>query len=324
MLGRISAAIAMTVFGLAAASTASQAQDYPTRPIRLLVGFAAGGPTDVIARIVGQKLEKVLGQPIIIENRTGSSGNLATQTVASATADGYTLLLAANANAVNESLFKNLTFNFAKDFTPIAPLAEAPTLLVVHPSLNVHSVKDLIDLAKEKPGEIMFGTAGMGTTTQLAGELFNLTTGVKMTPVPYRGGAEVMRDLVTGRVKVMFSPIPPVKPFLDSKQLSALASTGLNRSPIVPELPTVAESGLPGYDMRMWFGLVSPKGLSPAIISRLNKAASEAMNDADVKEKLAQQGFSPLTGTPDEFGAYIREDIERWAKVNQATGARID
>ncbi len=320
----VSSAGAALLASLALVSSNAQAQTYPNRPIKLVVGFAAGGPTDVIARVVGQKLGVVLNQTFVIENRTGASGNIATQAVATAPADGYTLLLGANANAVNESLFKKLPFNFAKDFAPVAPLAEAPTILVAHPSLNVKSVKELIDLAKAKPNEIMFGTAGMGTTTQLAGELFNLTTGTKLVPVPYRGGADAMKDLISGQVKIMFSPVPPVKPFLENKQLIALASTGPQRSPVAPDLPTIAESGLPGYDMRMWFGLMAPAGTPPDIVERLNKAAREALQDPEVKEKLAQQGFSPLNGTPEEFGKYIREDIDRWAKVNKATGASIE
>ena len=187
------------------------AQSYPSRPIRLIVGFAAGGPTDVLARIIGGKMSEILGQQVVIENRTGASGNIATQFVVRAPNDGYTILMGANSNAVNESLFKNLGFNFAKDLIPVAPLAEAPTVLVVHPSLEVKSVKDLIALAKAKPGEIMYATAGKGTTTHLAGELFNLMAGVKLTAVPYKGSGETTKDLLSGQIKVMFSPVPPVQ-----------------------------------------------------------------------------------------------------------------
>ncbi len=230
----------MSVIGLvpAAAQTA-----YPTRPIHLIVGFAAGGPTDVLARIIGAELSERLGQQVVVENRTGASGNIATQSVVRAPSDGYTILMGANSNAVNESLFKNLSFKFADDLVPVAPLAEAPTVLVVHPSLEVKSVKDLIALAKSKPGEIMYATAGKGTTTHLAGELFNLMADVKLTPVPYKGSGETTRDLLSGQIKVMFSPVPPVMSFIQNGQLRGIASTGPTRAGVVPTLPTVAEFG---------------------------------------------------------------------------------
>ena len=236
--------IAATLLVVAPAPAA--AQSYPSRPIRLIVGFAAGGPTDVLARIIGGKMSEILGQQVVIENRTGASGNIATQFVVRAPNDGYTILMGANSNAVNESLFKNLGFNFAKDLVPVAPLAEAPTVLVVHPSLEVKSVKDLINLAKAKPGEIMYATAGKGTTTHLAGELFNLMADVKLTAVPYKGSGETTKDLLSGQIKVMFSPVPPVKALIEDGKLRGVASTGPRRSAVVPNLPTVAEEGLEG------------------------------------------------------------------------------
>ena len=196
---------------------------YPARPIHLIVGFAAGGPTDVLARIIGGRMSEILGQQVVVENRTGASGNIATQMVVRAPNDGYTILMGANSNAVNESLFKNLPFKFADDLIPVAPLAEAPTVLVVHPSLDVKSVQDLIALARVKPGEIMYATAGKGTTTHLAGELFGLMAGVKLTPVPYKGSGETTKDLLSGQIKVMFSPIPPVLSFIQDGQLRGIA-----------------------------------------------------------------------------------------------------
>ena len=291
------------------------AQSYPSRPIRLIVGFAAGGPTDVLARIIGGKMSDILGQQVVIENRTGASGNIATQFVVRAPNDGYTILMGANSNAVNESLFKNLGFNFAKDLIPVAPLAEAPTVLVVHPSLDVKSVKDLIDLAKARPGEIMYATAGKGTTTHLAGELFNLMANVKLTAVPYKGSGETTKDLLSGQIKVMFSPVPPVKALIDDGKLRGVASTGPRRSAVVPNLPTVAEEGLKDFDMRMWFGLMAPVGTPDDIIEKLSVTAAEAVKSDDVKAALAKQGYDPLGGSRQEFGAFIQDEIEKWGKV---------
>jgi tripartite-type tricarboxylate transporter receptor subunit TctC len=288
---------------------------YPSRPIHLIVGFAAGGPTDVLARIIGGRMSEILGQQVVIENRTGASGNIATQFVVRAPNDGYTILMGANSNAVNESLFKNLGFNFATDLMPVAPLAEAPTVLVVHPSLEVKSVKDLIALAKAKPGEVMYATAGKGTTTHLAGELFNLMADTKLTAVPYKGSGETTRDLLSGQIKVMFSPVPPVLALIDGGKLRGIASTGPRRSSVVPNLPTVAEEGLKDFDMRMWFGLMAPVGTPNDIVDRLSQAAGEALKSPPVKDALAKQGYDPLTGTRQEFGSFIREEIDKWGKV---------
>jgi tripartite-type tricarboxylate transporter receptor subunit TctC len=308
--------VAFAAAALLAGSLPAQSQGaYPSRPIHLIVGFAAGGPTDVLARLIGNKLGEILGQQVVVENRTGASGNIATQSVVRAPNDGYTILMGANSNAVNESLFKNLPFKFAEDLVPVAPLAEAPTVLVVHPSLEVKSVKDLITLAKSKPGEIMYATAGKGTTTHLAGELFNLMAGVQLTPVPYKGSGETTRDLISGQIKVMFSPVPPVLPLIQDGRVRGIASTGLQRPSIVPNLPTVAESGLDGFDMRMWFGLMAPKGTPEDIVDKLSRAASEALKSDAVKSSLAKQGYDPLPGTRRQFDAFIRAEIVKWGKV---------
>ena len=291
------------------------AQSYPSRPIRLIVGFAAGGPTDVLARIIGGRMSEILGQQVVVENRTGASGNIATQYVVRAPNDGYTILMGANSNAVNESLFRNLGFNFAKDLVPVAPLAEAPTVLVVNPSLEVKSVSDLIQLAKSKPGEIMYATAGKGTTTHLAGELFNMMADVKLTPVPYKGSGETTKDLLSGQIKVMFSPVPPVKALIEEGKLRGIASTGPRRSAVVPNLPTVAEEGLKDFDMRMWFGLMAPVGTPEDLVDKLSRVAAESVRSESVKEALAKQGYDPLPGTRHEFGAFIKDEIEKWGKV---------
>jgi tripartite-type tricarboxylate transporter receptor subunit TctC len=314
LLGRCAVGVVGAIL-LAGMLPARAQTSYPTRPIHLIVGFAAGGPTDVLARIIGGKLSDLLGQQVVVENRTGASGNIATQSVVRAPNDGYTILMGANSNAVNESLFKNLPFKLADDLVAVAPLAEAPTVLVVHPSLEVKSVDDLITLARAKPGEIMYATAGKGTTTHLAGELFNLQARVRLTPVPYKGSGETTRDLLSGQIKVMFSPVPPVLPLIRDGRLRGIASTGLTRPSIAPELPTVAESGLAGFDMRMWFGLMAPAGTPEDIVDKLSRAAAVALESDTVKEALARQGYDPLRGTRAQFDAFIREEIDKWGKV---------
>jgi len=306
----------------AAAPDAALAQaPYPNRPIRLVVGFAAGGPTDIIARVVGAKLGEILGQQVYVENRAGASGNIATETVARAGNDGYTLLMSTLGNAVNESLFKNLRYRFGEDLAPVAPIAETANVLVVHPSLDVKTVPDLIALAKSRPGEVFYATAGKGTATHLAGELFNMMAGIKLTPVHYKGGGETLKDLVSGQVKVMFSTIPPVLGFIKVGSLRGIATTGAKRDNALPDLPTIAESGLAGFQVRLWFGLLAPAGTARDIIDRLSVASKQALDAPDVKAALAAQGYTALAGTPDEFGAFFKSEIAKWGKVMQVVGS---
>jgi tripartite-type tricarboxylate transporter receptor subunit TctC len=293
---------------------------YPNKPIRIVVGFAAGGPSDIIARVVGAKLGDILGQQVYVENRAGASGNIATETVARAGADGYTLLLASLAGAVNQSLYKNLRYRFGDDLIPVAPIAETANVLLVHPSLEVKNVADLVALAKAKPGDVLYATAGKGTATHLAAELFNMMAGLKMTPVHYKGGGETIKDLVSGQVKVMFSTIPPVLGFVKEGTLRGLATTGPKRDRTLPELPTVAEVGLAGYDVRLWFGLIAPAGTPREVVDRLSAATNQALSSAELKATLAAQGYDPLFGTPEEFGAYYRSEVDKWAKVIAAVG----
>jgi tripartite-type tricarboxylate transporter receptor subunit TctC len=294
--------------------------NYPVRPIRIVVGFAAGGPADIIARVVGAKLGDLLGQQVVIENRTGAGGTIATEAVARADADGYTLLITPLANAVNETLFKNLRAKVGEHLMAVAPLAETANVLVVHPSLEVKSVADLIALAKAKPGEILYASAGRGTATHLTSELFNMMAGVKLTAVQYRGGGEAAKDLLSGQVKVMFSSIAPVLEHVKNGSLRGLATTGPKRDPALPDLPTIAESGLSGFDMRLWIGLLAPAGTPRPIIDRLAGAIAQALALPDMKSALAAQGFDPLIGTPDQFEAFYRGEVEKWAKVIQAVG----
>jgi tripartite-type tricarboxylate transporter receptor subunit TctC len=288
---------------------------YPNKPIRLLVGTAAGGPGDIAGRIAAASMSEALGQQIVIENRTGASGNLATQHVARAEPDGYTLLLANNSTAVNESMFKNFEFTAEKYFIPVAGFDETGLVLVVHPSLEVRSVADLIALAKSKPGEILYASAGKGTGTHLAAELFNMMTGVKMNPVHYRGGGETIKDLLSGEVKIMFSSIPPVLGLVKDGRLRGIATSQTKREPSLPDLPTIAESGVPGFDVRIWHGLFAPKGTPPEVIEKLSAAATKAVESETMRKALAAQGYEPIYGTRAQFVEYYKVEVARWAKL---------
>jgi tripartite-type tricarboxylate transporter receptor subunit TctC len=298
----------------------SQAQgSLSTRPIHLIVGFAAGGPTDIVARVVGAKLGEILGQQVVVENRTGASGNLASEVVAHAAPDGLTFLLAPLAFAANENLFPNRHFEYAKDFAAVAPLAETSNVLLVNPSLGVKTVADLIALGKTLPGGILYASAGKGTATHLAGELFGMMAGVKMAAVHYRGGGELVKDLLSGEIKVTFSTIPPVLDFIQKGALRGIATTGAKRDPTLPDLPTIAEA-LPGYDVRLWLGLLAPASTPRDLVDRISSACAEALAAESVRSVLAAQGFSPLVGTPEQFDAFVRAEIVKWGGVIKVIG----
>jgi tripartite-type tricarboxylate transporter receptor subunit TctC len=296
------------------------AQAYPTKPIRIVVGFAAGGPADIVARVVGAKLGDIVGQQVVVENRGGAGGTIGTEAVARSDPDGYTLLLTPLANAVNETLAKNLRYKFGEHLTAVAPLAETANVLIVHPSLGVKSVSELIALAKTKPGGVLYATAGRGTATHLTSELFNMMAGTKLAPVHYKGGGDTIKDLLSGEVKVMFSSIAPVLAFVKDGKLVGLATTGPQRDPALPDLPTIAESGLAGFDMRLWLGLLAPAGTPRPVIERLSAAITQALAAPEIKTALAAQGFAPLVGTPEQFDAFYRSEVAKWRKVIEATG----
>ncbi len=318
--GRIAASIAIVGFTFSASSAAYAQGTYPTKSIRLVVGFAAGGPTDIIARVVGASLGKALGEQIYIENRAGASGNLATEAVARAEPDGYTLMLTPLSTAVNESLFKNFKYRVADHFEPVALLAQTSLVLLVHPTLNVKSVPDLIALAKAKPDDVLYASAGKGTATHLAAELFNTTAGTKMVAVHYKGGGETIKDLLSGQVKVMFSTIPPVLGFVQEGRLRGLATTAPTRDKNLPELPTIAEAGLPGYDVQLWFGMTVPKGTPRSVIDKLAAAVTKALDDPDTRRALTAQGYTSLAAGPEAFGKFYRNEVAKWAKVVDAIG----
>lgn len=314
--------LALALAGAVGSRPAQAQVPYPSKPIRLVVGFVAGGPTDIIARVVGAKLGEALGQQVLVENRSGASGNIAAEAVARAEPDGYTLLTTILSNAVNESLFKNFKYKFVDHFDPIAAIADTGLVLLVHPSLEVRTMQELIAMAKAKPGDLFYATAGKGTATHLAAELFNTTAGIKMTAVHYKGGGETIRELLSGQVKVMFSTIPPVLSFVREGKLRGMATTALKRDDALPALPTIAESGLPGFDVRLWFGLSTTKGTPRPVIDKLSDALKKILDTEDTQKKFAAAGFAPLPpGTPEQFGAFYKNEAAKWAKVVEAVGS---
>jgi Uncharacterized protein conserved in bacteria len=290
--------------------------------VRVIVGFPAGSAADITARVVGQRIGQLLGQQVVIENKSGAGSNLAAEAVARAPKDGYTLLLGTIANSINAVVKSNLAFDFPKDFMPIIRLTTTPNILVVHPSLGVKSVKELIDLAKAKPDQLLFASSGVATGTHLAAELFKMLTGTKMVHVPYAGSPPAITDLLAGRLQVFFSPASTVLAHVRSGKLVALASTEAKRTAIAPELPTMAEAGLPGFETGLWFGLLAPAGTSQDVINKLGRAANEALQADEVTTPLAQQGIDSVGGSPEDFARYINGEMQRWAKVAETAGLK--
>jgi tripartite-type tricarboxylate transporter receptor subunit TctC len=298
------------------------ADDYPAKPIRLIVGFTAGAAGDVLARVVAADMGKQLGQALVVEDKPGAGSNIAAEYVAQAPKDGYTLLLGTVANATATAVTPNLRYDFVKDFTPIGMAAILPVLLVVHPSLDVHSLPELVALAKSKPNQILYASTGVGTTPHLAGELLNTLAGIKMVHVPYQGSPSAVTDLIAGRTQVMFASASTVLPFVKSGALVALATAAPKRTAAAPDLPTTAELGMPSLDASIWFGIMTPAGVSPDIKAKLARALAETMKSKEVLATLASQGFDPLTGPPEQFANYIQDEIKKWSAVANAAGAR--
>jgi tripartite-type tricarboxylate transporter receptor subunit TctC len=297
---------------------------YPNRPIRIVVGFAPGGPSDIISRVVGAKMGEIMGTQFVIENRTGGGGTIATQDVARAAPDGYTLLNTPLATVANEFLSKSIKYEYGKDIVAVAPQAETVNILVAHPSLGVKTVAELVKLAKQKPGELQYATAGRGSATHLTSELFNMVADIKTIPVHYRGGGDTVKDLLSGQVKLMFSSIAPVQDFVKSGQLIGIATTGPKRDPAFPDLPTIAESGYPGFDVRLWIGMTAPVGTPKDIIHKLADANDKALKSPEIQKALAAQGFAPMVGSAEDFDAFYRAERAKWERVIKSTGMDKD
>jgi tripartite-type tricarboxylate transporter receptor subunit TctC len=307
---------------LPALSVSSFAQaSYPDHPVRLVVGFPAGGVGDITARLIGQRLSERLGQPFIIENRPGAGGNIGTEAVIRAPADGYTLFLVNTANAVNASLYDNLSFNFIRDMAPVASVASAPNVMEVNPAFPAKTVSEFIAYAKANPGKINMASGGIGTLAQMSGELFKMMTGVNLIHVPYRGGGPSLNDLVGGQVQVTFEALPASIALIRSGKIRALAVTTATRAPALPDIPTVADT-VPGYEASGWFGLGAPKNTPAAIVDKLNAEVKTILAEDSFKARLADLGGTALSLSPADFGKLIAEDTEKWAKVVKFSGAK--
>ena len=304
--------------------TAAQAQPYPSKSVRVISGFPPGSGADITARVIGVKLYEATGQQFFVDNRPGAGSNIAAEIAAKSAPDGYTLFIGTVANTINATLYSKLPFDFARDFAPVALTTAAPNVLVVHPSVPAKSVKELVALAKSRPGQLNFASAGTGTAPHLSGELFNAMAGVKMTHIPYKGSPPAVTDLVGGSVDAMFSPASTVIPHIKSGRLRALAATTATRMPALPELPTVSEAGLKGYETVTWFGFVAPVKTPPAVITRLNAEINKVLTLPDVRNQFEIQGIALLGGSPERFADYIREEITKWAKVIKLSGAKAD
>jgi len=299
---------------LPAVSRIAWAQTYPARPVRIVVGLTAGSASDIVARLVGQWLSERLGQQFIVENRPGAGTNIAAEAVVRSVPDGYTLLLAASPNAINASLYDKLSFNFIRDIAPVAAISREPNVIVVNPSLPTRTVPELIAYAKANPGRLNMASAGNGTTSHLAGELFKMMTGVNMVHVPYRGGGPALTDLLAGQVQVFFPPMVVPVGQIRAGKLRALAVTTATRSEALPDIPTVGEF-VPGYEASVWFGLGVPKGTPAEVINKLNQETNAALTDIKIKARMAESGGTVLPGSPADFGKLIAEETEKWSKV---------
>jgi len=308
-----------------AAGDAGAQPDSGNMPIRMLVGFAPGGATDVVARIVAPRLSEMLGQQrIVIDNRSGAAQIVASELTAAAAPDGRTLFMTSAAFAINPALYKKLSFDPIRDFTPIVLTASAPNVLVVHPSTSARSVKDLIALARAKPGQLLYGSAGVGAPSHLAGVLFAQLARVEITHVPYKGSSQAMTDLLGGQLQLSFPALSGAMPHIKSEKLIPLGVTSRKRTPSLPDVPAIEESGLAGYEATSWFGLMGPARLPVALVAKLNTAMNRTLKEADVRELLARQGTDPVGGTPEQFAATIAGDIARWKKVVAAAGLNAE
>ena len=298
---------------------------WPARPVRVVVPFAPAGATDILGRLTATELGNALGQSFVVENRAGAGGNLGSDLVAKSPPDGYTLLFGAAGNiGINPSLFANMPYDPARDLAPVSLIAEVTNILVVHPSVNARSVQELIALGRTTPGGLVYASSGNGSTIHLSAELFAAMTQLRMTHVPYRGSGPAMADLLAGRVALMFDNLPSALPHVREGRLRALAVTAARRSPVLPDLPTVAEAGVPGYEATSWFGLFAPAGTPREIIDRMAREMDAFARRPEVAERIRALGAEPITNTPDDFAAMVRAEIDKWGAVVRASGARAD
>ena len=302
----------------------ANAQSYPNKPVRVVVPYPPGGPTDIVARVLFQQVSEATGQQFLVDNRAGAGGNIGAEIVAKSPADGYTLLIGTTAHAINMSLFKNLSYDVQKDFAPVSLLTQGPLVLVAHPQFPANSIKEVIELAKSKSGGLNFASSGNGQSTHLSAELFNTMAGIKMSHVPYKGSAPALTDVMSGQVDVMFDTTLSAMPFVKAGKLKALGLTSPVRSPAAPDVPTIAESGLPGYEVFAWNGVFVPAGTPKAIIQQLNDQIRKAMLLPQVKDKFSAQGFAASWNSPENFGVFVKNEVDKWSRTVKASGATLD
>ena len=319
------AALLIAITALAAAAApAHSAVAYPAKPVRVLVGQAPGGAVDILSRGLAQKLTDSLGYPVIVDNRSGAAGSIAAALVATAAPDGYTILFVSSTYAINPSLYQKLPYDPNKDLHAVTLIASSPFLLLVHPSVIAHSVKELIALAKAKPKTLNYGSGGVGSSGHLAAVLFSNSAGVELTHVPYKGAGPALIDTIGGQLQLVFASIVSGMPYAASGKLNALGITTAKRSSAMPELPTIAESGLPGYDFSSWYGLLVPAATPRAIVVKLNTEVRKALAQPDFKERLSKDGSEPVGSTPEEFSAYLKTEMATWQKVVKASGLQVE
>ena len=312
------AVLAIATFCLAGAAMA----DYPERPIRLIVPYPPGGGADISARIISQRLAEALGKPVVTENKPGGAANIGTEFVARAAPDGYTLLLASLATAVNVGLYEKLPFNTLKDFDPVSIFVSSPLMVTVNPGVAAKDIKELIALAKASPGKLNYASGGMGTANHVAGELFKYMADVQITHVPYKGGGPAVSDLVAGHVQMYIGTVGSAREFVNAGRIRALAATSAQRTPAAPDLPTVSEAGLPGYEVVAWYGVFAPAGTPRAIVEKLSAELAKILKLPEVRETLKANGTDPVGSTPDEASAFFRKEVDKWSKVIKASGLK--
>jgi tripartite-type tricarboxylate transporter receptor subunit TctC len=320
---RATGALAIAICAIAAPLTA-QAQAYPNKPVRMILAFPPGGPTDIVARVIAQKLTEQMGQQVLVDNKPGAGGNIAAEQVAKSPTDGYTIFYNTSAIVIGPALYAKVNYDTLRDFAPVALTAAIPMVLMVNPQLPPKTVKEFIDLAKSKPGPLNYGSSGTGTITHLASAMFSTQAGIQTQHVPYKGSAPALIDLAAGQVQFMTDTINTGLPYIKDGRMRGLAVTSLKRSVVLPDLPTFHESGLTGFDAAAWQGIVVPTGTSAEIIARLNTETNRALQNPDVRARLAAQGADSLGGTPAEYAAYIRSEMPRWAKAIKDSGAKAE
>jgi tripartite-type tricarboxylate transporter receptor subunit TctC len=321
MLRIIAVALAAAI---AFASPPTRAQDYPSRPVKIIVPFAVGGPADVYARFIGARLQEALGQPFVIDNRPGAGAVTGTDAVAKAAPDGYTLLLMSNAHTVNETLIPNKPYALMRDFVPVAPINYSDLVMVVNPAVSANTLQEFIALAKAQPGKLNYASSGPGTPYHMAGELFKSMAGVDIVHIPYKESSGARTGVIGGQVDMMFDAVTTMSEQAKAGKVKPLATSGKTRSSVMPNVPTLSEAGVPGYEAVIWLGLMAPKGTPPAIVNRLNTEVAKIVNRHEVRADWAKQGAVGMTMTPDDFAKYVADDIVKWEKVIRISGAKVD